>query len=451
MKRLWVIVSLMFLCGFVTNAQIDKNQLLISSILNGNIDSVKLLLKQGANPNYENIYGITPLLFAVEQGDTVLIKILLDKGADMNIVPPYDPPAVSFAVINFKDTVLRFLLRQGANPNIVDQAGRTPLYYAIRNGNYQAADMLLFYGANPDTLIEGWTPLQLASYYNDTLLINMLVYYGADVNRPDTLGLTPLHVAAQFDNLLAAKVLLSRQARMDLLSKDLASPVDIAIYTRSHKVFDYLMGFGPSFDNFIDGRFDAYQVAVFQQNYHARHVLSQKGLRTPMIDIEYFVRLGQLFNTGDYMPGVGLGIKELFSGVSVSFDFYRRLFSKRIIIPENEHVYYQYWETRWALDVVGKKAFYLFHLGRLNNYLELGGSFLLSYATYRGTLMTDITKEFVPAIGYSFDYNRFSFEFLFTYFDKPLLMRRELYVNAGVYYRLPTTPLKIRTKKKILY
>ncbi len=451
MKRLWVIVSLVFLCAVSTRAQIDKNQLLISSILSGNVDSVKLLLKQGANPNYEDIYGITPLLFAVERGDTVLIKLLLDKGADIDIVPPYDPPAVSFAVITFKDTVLRYLLRQGANPNIVDQAGRTPLYYAIRNGNYQAADMLLLYGADPDTLIEGWTPLQLASYYNDTLLINMLLYYGADVNRADTLGLTPLHVAAQFNNLLAAKALLARHARMDLLTDDLASPVDMAIYMRSHKVFDYFMGMGPGFDNFVNGRFDAYQVAEFQQNYHARRALSHRGLRTPTIDIEYFVRLGQLFNTGDYMSGVGLGMKELFSGVSVSFDFYKRLFSKRIIIPQSEHVYYQYWETRWALDVVCKKEFYLFHIGRVNNYLDLGGSFLLSYARYRGTLMTDITREFVPIVGYSMDYGRLSFELLFTYFDKPLLSSRDVYANAGVYYRFPTTPLRIRTKKKILY
>ena len=431
--------------------QQDINQLLISAILSRNADSVQLMLSQGANPNYEDVYGITPLLFAVETGDTNIIKLLLDKGAKIDIVPPYDPPAVSFAVINYKDTVLSFLLEHGANPDIEDWAGRTPLYYAIRNGNYTAADMLLLYGADPDRIVDGWTPLQLASYFNDTLLINMLIYYGADINMPDTLGITPLHVAAQYNNLLAAQDLVDNEARLDLLTNDLASPVDFAIYSRSHKVFDYLMEKDPSFDNFVNGQFDAYQVAEFQQNYHARRVLAKRGLRTPTFMLEYYVRFAQFFNFGSYMPGLDLGLRELFSNVSLTFGFYQRLMSKRILIQESEHVFYQYWESRWIIDITARKDLYLFHIGRVNSYLSLGANFLLSHATYRGTLLTDMTKEITPVGGLSFDYNRFGFDVLLTYLDMPLLNKGEVLANLGFYYRLPTTALKIKTKPKILY
>ena len=451
MRRISVLIILLIIFYSVEAQRPQKQELLINAILSHNVDSVKLLLTQGANPNYENIYGITPLLFAVEQGDTAIIKILLDSGAKINIVPPYDPPAISFAVINFKDTVLRFLLEHNANPDIFDHAGRSPLYYAIVYGNYGAADLLLLYGADPDRLVNGWTPLQLATYYNDTLLINMLVYYGADVNKADTLGITPLHVAAQYNNLLAAKDLVGHQARLDLLTNDLASPIDFAIYSRSHVVFDFLIGQNPSFDNFVNGRYDAYQVAEYTQNYHARRTLAKNGMRTPSFVLEYYVRFTQFFNFGSYMPGMDIGVKELYSNVSLSFGFYKSLFNRRILIPQNEHVFYQYWESRWVIDLMVKRDFYLFHMGRINNYLSIGANFLMSYAAYRGTLMTDMSRRIAPAIGLSFDYNRFGMEALVTYLDMPLLSKTEFFGNIGLYYRLPTTQLRISTKGKILY
>ncbi len=451
MRRTLLVLSFLLTGVTCVLAQESKNEQLISAILNHNIDSVQLLLQQGANPNYENIYGVSPLLFAVEAGDTAVIRLLLDHGADINIVPPYDPPAVSFAVINFKDTIVHYLLDRGANPDIHDRAGRTPLYYAIRNGNYQAADLLLLYGADPDGKVEGWTPLQLAAYYNDTLLINMLVYYGADVNATDTLGYTPLHVAAQFNNLLAAKTLIKNKARLDLLTNDLASPVDIAVYLRSHDVFDFFMDNKPTFDNFVNGRFDTYQVAEFQQNYHARKVLKKAGIYSPTLVLDYYVRFTQFWNANDYMPGIDIGVKELFSNVSVSLGFYKRLFGRRIIIQQREHVFNQYWESRWVTDVMAKKDFYLFHTGRVNTYLSLGANFLMSYATYRGTLLTDFSKAIEPVGGVSFDCDRFGFELLVTYFYKPLLDAGEWYGNFGVFYRLPTIPVKIKTKKKIVY
>jgi ankyrin repeat protein len=102
MKRTALTISLLLFFVIKIFSQESKDELLISAVLSHNVDSVRLLLEQGANPNYENIYGVSPLLFAVEEGDTVIIQILLDNGANINIVQPYDPPAVSFAVINFK-------------------------------------------------------------------------------------------------------------------------------------------------------------------------------------------------------------------------------------------------------------------------------------------------------------------------------------------------------------
>ncbi len=151
------------------------------------------------------------------------------------------------------------------------------------------------------------------------------------------------------------------------------------------------------------------------------------------------------------MFGLDVGVNELFTNISFSLGFYKRVFNKRIIIQQSEHVFYQYWESRWVVSLGAKKDFYLFNIGRVNNYFSLGANFLMSYAAYRGTLKTELSKEIAPLIGYSIDYKSFGADMLFTYLRKPMLHTREIYANIGVFYRLPTSPLRIRTKKKILY
>jgi len=440
-----------FLSFYLTYTQEYKNELLISAIINGNYDSVRVLLKQGADVNYETIYGITPVLFAVEKGDTNIIKLLLENGANINVVPPYDLPAIDFVIVNFRDTLLKFLLENGANPNLKDRKGITPLFYAIERGNYLAADLLLFYGAKVDEKVRDWTPLQFASLYNDTLLINMFIYYGADVNLRDTIGYSALHIASQYNNLLATEVLMKNGARLDLLSKDLASPIDISVYFRNNKVFDSLIQYKVDFDNLVLGRFNAFDVAVFQRNYHARRVLSKMGLRKAIFHIDFFAGIGQVLNFSDYLFGVDIGMLELYSNVSMSLGFYKRLFDKRIIIEQSPNVFYQYWESRSILRVQVKRSFYLFYINRVNNYFSVGLNYLISNSLYRGMFMQDLRVDFRPELGYNLDYDRFSLNFSFTLLPKPLVGKNEFYTNLGFYYYFPTNLMRLRTKKKLQF
>jgi ankyrin repeat protein len=77
----------------------DKNgwSALYYAVDAGNISIIELLLRNGANVDIKDIYGITPLYRAVFncEGDGSIIKLLLNYGADKYLknnfgVSPYD-------------------------------------------------------------------------------------------------------------------------------------------------------------------------------------------------------------------------------------------------------------------------------------------------------------------------------------------------------------------------
>ena len=79
-----------------------------------NADIGEHLLKEGADINYRNKYGNSPLHIAAAAGSMRLVSVLL---------------------------------KHGAKVGLVDYNGKTPLEKAIRNGHNDVADILLRNGA----------------------------------------------------------------------------------------------------------------------------------------------------------------------------------------------------------------------------------------------------------------------------------------------------------------
>lgn len=87
---------------------------LMGAALEGDLEVVKLLLKQGADPNATSMGGMTPLMSAAHEGHSGIVEVLLNAGAD---------------------------------PNVKDNGGYTPLMCAAHKGRYDAAKALLIGGA----------------------------------------------------------------------------------------------------------------------------------------------------------------------------------------------------------------------------------------------------------------------------------------------------------------
>ena len=199
----------------------DANDDLFAAIKAKDINRVRTLLDAGANVNAlaKNILGIeniSPLYYAVNEGDTEIIKLLLDKGADANFNPPIGGGTPLMVAAQRDETeIVRLLLTYGADIKVMDKnLGHTALTIAAAVGHIKTVKLLLDHGAPVDEQSDtGATPLQLAVATSNGDLVRLLLDQHADVNHRDKYGRTPLMSATCPECLPEiARLLLARGA-----------------------------------------------------------------------------------------------------------------------------------------------------------------------------------------------------------------------------------------------
>ena len=171
---------------------------------------------------------LTALVFAAREGDIESARKLLDAGADVNQATEYGWTPLLTAVNNRNYELATLLVARGANVNLANKGGWTPLYLATDNRNIEGGDypvpkpdldhlemieVLLQRGANPNARVrentltrtiftmqwfyeDGATPFIRASQSSDTVLMKMLLKYGADPRIATANGDTALTAAA---------------------------------------------------------------------------------------------------------------------------------------------------------------------------------------------------------------------------------------------------------------
>ena len=149
--------------------------LMISSMMKGNFNIVKLLLDKGADPNIGN-YGSTALVYAIQRRNDNIVRLLLDRGADPNL-RAHKKWRTALMVASRKGNIeiVKILLEHGADINISDSSGDTALIIASENGHTEIVKLLLDRGADPETVgWRGWTALTIASNYGFTEIVQLI-------------------------------------------------------------------------------------------------------------------------------------------------------------------------------------------------------------------------------------------------------------------------------------
>ncbi|CAN5906767.1 ankyrin repeat domain-containing protein [soil metagenome] len=208
---------------------------------NGHVDVVTLLLKSGADLKHRLKSGFTALLFAAREGKIEASKALLIAGADPNEAiitgnetsgraAPKGTSAVIFAVENGHFELAMELVKAGADPNDMrsqftalhtltwvrkpphgdDEAGQPPPDTTGRLTSLDLIRQLVAAGADVNAPLGSEakaraagsfgfnkaTPFLLACRTADLPMMKLLVELGADPQRPNADGATPLMAAA---------------------------------------------------------------------------------------------------------------------------------------------------------------------------------------------------------------------------------------------------------------
>ena len=103
---------------------------LIRATRNGDLDKVKLLVKNGININYQpyNTDGSALMRAVAGNQHPEIAKFVIKAGADLNLQDEVGDTALMYASNAGSTEMVKILLKAGADPNIPDKDGNTPLH-----------------------------------------------------------------------------------------------------------------------------------------------------------------------------------------------------------------------------------------------------------------------------------------------------------------------------------
>lgn len=201
----------------------SQDDALFRSAMSNNIDSVKELLKSGADINQQNNnYGYTPLLMACELGYREMAELLISEGADISLKGNNGATALILAA-RTSQPIATLLLSKGADINARSDNGTgvmTNCVAGIISGRVtlDMAEILVKAGAeideeNTNDYVAGQTPLFMAAGEDNPELVGFLIDNGANLNAKSKKGKTPLSIAVESGNTRIADLLRANGAK----------------------------------------------------------------------------------------------------------------------------------------------------------------------------------------------------------------------------------------------
>src|SRR5215471_675865 len=188
----------------------------------GSAPIIDALLKAGADLNTKNPEGETPLMAVARSGKLEAATRLLDAGADVNAKEDWGgQSALMWAAAQSQAEMVKLLASRGADvnargvihqwdrkviteprPKDMNKGGFTPLLYAAREGCVDCARHLIAAGADPDLEDpDRVTPLNMALLNLHFEFAAYMIKAGADIDKWDLFGRSPLYMAADVSTL----------------------------------------------------------------------------------------------------------------------------------------------------------------------------------------------------------------------------------------------------------
>lgn len=168
------------------------------------------------------VAGQTPLTWAITFRKVESVRLLLQHGADPNLAGADGKPPLASPFLSYSDPpcreILDLMLAAGADPNVHGVFGKTPLHFAVQERDVALIRTLLAGGADPNAVDElaRQTPLHAAVEIGDPQLVRELLAAGADVNAEAQSGITPLMIAIRQERAPIVEILLEADANTSL-------------------------------------------------------------------------------------------------------------------------------------------------------------------------------------------------------------------------------------------
>lgn len=197
---------------------------------------ITLLLDNPDNPDHRadteeaDIDGWTPLMFAVQGGNSETAKLLISKGARASLSKDGEKSDLSLAVKWDSDEMVSEILENTVGEQSQPHLDNAILWAAKRE-NTAIVELLLKKGANSNAnAIDGSTPMLKAAKRSHVDTVKLLLSWKADVNMANDKGKTPLYWASYNGSEDTVNALLEerneqRQADPNIPTKSNSTPL----------------------------------------------------------------------------------------------------------------------------------------------------------------------------------------------------------------------------------
>ena len=145
----------------------------------GHLDVVKLVLERNAEVDSRTLKDSTPLRAAAYDGRLDIVNCLVEHGADVNARTKYGNTPLTLTCGNGHMNVATYLVEHGANIHLQNNNGNTCLHTAAEKGHVEVVSKLLDLGAKGKQNYKRLTPLLVASNH---CKIEMVEYF---IKRPE--------------------------------------------------------------------------------------------------------------------------------------------------------------------------------------------------------------------------------------------------------------------------
>jgi len=230
---------------------------LIHAVRQNKRDVVALLLLRGADSSLADTKGITPLMYACQTANVEIVHLLCEANADVNLVDSENMSALMYAAMFATPEIVADICDSGADVHHRDDTNRSALDYAALHGKAEILRILCarhtevktinlatwdsLKSLKEDQLVAiidvlsqfridvnqvdrfGKSALTKACINRQSNVVKKLVRLGANVNKADTEGMTPLMYAASKNgarNVEMITTLCKSGARVDQVDKN---------------------------------------------------------------------------------------------------------------------------------------------------------------------------------------------------------------------------------------
>lgn len=227
--------------SFLTKFFKTKQMRFIEAIKKGSISAIKECLAEKPDLNKADKYGTTPLMLAVALGRSDVVNLFLQVGADVNAHDNFHETALHIAAKNDAPAIVSALLHRGADVNVMNIAGETPLHLAAAVKQGKVLSFLLKNGAHPDPhLLAGEkaspyqkTPLHVAVEHGNLSFVKDLIGYGANADAQDRYHNSVLHYAVMQPSQEIYDALIPCVSNIDAPNYLKLTPLHLAIKNKN--------------------------------------------------------------------------------------------------------------------------------------------------------------------------------------------------------------------------